>query len=29
LARNHFCLGPFARTWRAEKNEPPFHLSPV
>jgi hypothetical protein len=29
LARNHFCLGPFARTGRAEKNKPPFHLSPV
>src|SRR2546423_1956386 len=25
LARNHFRLGPFPGTRRAEKNEPPFH----
>src|SRR5215217_3754560 len=29
LARDHFCLRPFPRTRRAEKNKPPFHLPPV
>ena len=29
LPRDHFRLGPFAGTGRAEKNESPFHLSPV
>src|SRR5262249_26431662 len=29
LTRNHFRLGPFTGTGRAEKNKPPFHLSAV
>src|SRR5206468_6632065 len=29
VPRNHFRLGPFAGTGRAEKNKPPFHLSPI
>jgi hypothetical protein len=26
VARNHFCLGSFARAGRTKKNKPPFHL---
>src|SRR5437762_1573047 len=29
LPRNHFRLGPFSRTGRAQKNESSFHLSTV
>src|SRR6266496_3660274 len=29
VPRNHFRLSSFAGTGRAEKNKPPFHLSPI